>query len=151
MSTRMAADISIGGKIAATLMPELCRAICEQGVALEWGAAPFQPSDARELLTERQELEPGGAMVLRLYDEQAHWGEFDELEAFLQEHDIPYTRRTDGDCQYDPAVIEFRPGAAPLLLAANKDGEPVVAVSLLGELVDRLNSTASADSHAAMF
>ncbi len=56
-------------------------------------------------------------------DVEAAWGEFDDLEAFLQKHGIPYTRRREGKCEYEPLVVEYRPGMKePLVLKADNSG-----------------------------
>ena len=148
MSDHMAAEIRIGGKIAASLVLDLCQAISEQGVKLEWGAAQFQPASEAELLEHRRELD--GALLLWLYDDQARWGEFAELEAFLREHDIPFTRQCDGAYEYDPEVVEFRPGSDPVTILTNKSGEPVVPVSTITNLTNALNAVATAASRSAM-
>ena len=49
MSDRMSAEIWIGGKVAASLVPALCRAITHERVSLEWGDASFCPTSAEEL------------------------------------------------------------------------------------------------------
>ena len=43
MAERMAAEITIGGTIPSSLVPELCRTIIEEGVSHAWGDAPFCP------------------------------------------------------------------------------------------------------------
>lgn len=129
MSERMAAEISIGGKIPAQLVDELCGAIDAAGVALEWGDGFFSPKTSQDLLKARTERD--GALVLWLCDEQASWGRFDGLEGFLREHGIPFTRRNDGGAVYDGALVEYRPDSDTICLPTNSDGEPVIAVSLL--------------------
>ncbi len=92
MSERMAAQIWIGGKVPAQLVPELCGEIDAEGVALDWGGARFAPKTEAELLKARVDYD--GAAVLYLCDEQASWGRFDSLEGLLQEHGIPFTRES---------------------------------------------------------
>ena len=129
MSERMAAQIWIGGKLSAQLVPELCGEIDAEGVALDWGGARFAPKTEAELLKARVDCE--GAAVLYLCDEQASWGRFDSLEGFLQEHDIPFTRRDDGGAAYNGEIVEFRAGQDPICIPTDADGEPVVDASVL--------------------
>ena len=129
MSERMAAEIWIGGKVPAHLVPGLCGEIDAEGVSLEWGDARFCPKTAEDLLTARMERD--GALVLWLCDDQAAWGRFDGLEGFLQKHGIPFTRRDDGGAAYNGEVAEFRAGQDPLCIPIDADGEPVVDASVL--------------------
>ena len=90
MAERMAAEITIGGTIPASLVPQLCRTITEEGVSHAWGDAPFCPQSAADLL---KILSDG---LLWLCDDQASWGQFDALERLLQEHNVPFDRKSGG-------------------------------------------------------
>jgi hypothetical protein len=125
MSEQMAAEIWIGGKIAASLVPGLCAAIAKEYVSLEWGDSHFRPSTADELLAACRENEQD-VRLLWLCDDQARWGEFEDLEQFLREHDIAFTRRSDGRYEYEPAIAEYRPNEGVFVLAANNSGEVVI-------------------------
>ena len=129
MSERMAAEIWIGGKVSAHVVPGLCREIDAEGVSLDWGGARFSAKTAEELLQAR--VDHDGAAVLYLCDEQASWGRFDGLEAFLQEHGIPFTRRADGGAAYNGEIVEHRPGRDVVCIPIDADGEPVVDASVL--------------------
>jgi hypothetical protein len=132
MSEHMGAEIALGGEIPIALVSELCQAIRAQGVALEWGEPFFEPHTAEDLLGACTE-EPGGARVLRLRDDEALWGEFQALECFLREHEIAYSRQSDGRYEFEPERVEFRPGEPLWLQVTNTSGEPVIAVSCLAE------------------
>ena len=123
MSEWIAAEIWIGGKIPAALVPELCRLIGEE-TALECGEAAFEPTAARELMKARRNEH--GTLLLHLVDDQARWGQFEALEQFLEQHGVPFRRRTEGKYQYDPELIEFRPGLGPLQFMTDHSGRPVV-------------------------
>ena len=84
MAERMAAQIWIGGRLSANQVDELCGAIATEGVSLDWGDRRFCPSTPQDLLQAR--VEHHDSRVLWLCDGQASWGEFDDLESFLQEH-----------------------------------------------------------------
>jgi hypothetical protein len=148
MADCMAAEIWIGGPVPASLVPELCAAISEQSVALEWGEPIFEPGSGDDLMAVRRERD--GTLLLWLCDNEARWGEFDSLELFLREHNIPFTRKSDGGYEYDPEMIEFRPGREAEQVLTDKWGELVVAVSLLNELKAGLDAIESAPTRTEM-
>ena len=143
MSDRMAARIFIGGKIPEILVEPLCDQI--RGVAsLEYGCEPFEPRAAEDLMGALED-QGDGVRLLVLYNEEASWGEFQELEEFLREHEIAYTRHSDGKYEYDPCIVEYRPGRDLVELAANKSLEPVVLVSDAQKILGQLDEAAKHD------
>jgi hypothetical protein len=121
--------ISIGGKIAAKLVPKLCRAIADEGMALDWGDASFGPTTADDLLAACEEIE--GTQLLWLCDEEASYGRLDILENFLVRHRIPFDLQSDGKYEYSPALISYRPGEPPVTIITGPDGDPIVSASQL--------------------
>ncbi len=136
MSEYMAAEIWIGGKAPAALVPELCRKIGAERVGLECGDNSFAPAGADELLAACEIVD--GVRLLHLFDDQARWGEFRDLEMFLQAHGVAYRRITDGKWDYDPELIEFRPESGVVVCATNHSGQPTVDVASLRILETRL-------------
>ena len=130
MAENMAAEIEIGGKVAAGLVPELCRIISEAGVGLDCGSYDFRPASAKDLLEARRDTDD----VLLLIDDQARWGEFPDLETFLSEHNIPYTRRTEPKYEYDGELVDFRPGGGVIVVPINAAGYPIVPASALADV-----------------
>ena len=151
ISDRMPAEIWIGGKVPLSLVPALCAAIGDQGVSQEWGDAPFRPSTAEDLGQAIRENDRG-VRLLWLCDCEAGGGVFEELEAFLQEHKIAYTRESTGRYEFDPETVDFRPGHPLAPQATNSAGEPVLLVSELAPVADLLaaaidlSESASADT-----
>jgi hypothetical protein len=137
MSDRIAAEIWIGGKVPTYLVPDLCTAIGNEGVSLEWGDAPFCPSTAEDLTAALRENNHG-VRLLWLCDHEAGGGVFEELEAFLQEHDIAFTRQSTGRYEFDPETVDFRPGRPLAPQATNAAGQPVVLASELTPVADLL-------------
>jgi hypothetical protein len=137
MSDRMAAQIWLGGKITKSVVPALCAAIGDQGISLEWGDAQFRPSTAEDLGQALRE-DDRGVRLLWLCDDQAGAGVFEELEAFLREHEIAYTRQSMGHYEFDPETVAFRPGHPLAPQATNGAGEPVVPASELASVADLL-------------
>lgn len=129
MSERMATEIWMGGTIARTLVPHLCTAITQAHVSEAWGDRRFVPHTAADLLSAIQEV--NDVQLLWLCHDAASWGEFPELEEFLQEHEIPFTRRSAGKYEFDPEVVDSRPGRKLLCRTTNAAGQSVVTVSEL--------------------
>lgn len=140
MADRIPAEIWIGGKIAATLIPGLCAAISDAGVLLAWGDAQFHPADANDL-TNALVDSADGVPLLWLCDDEASWGEFDGLEKFLEEHHVPFTRQSEGRYEYEPERVEFRPGEGKVCLATDRSGEAIVRTAELVDLEGALTKT----------
>ncbi len=136
MADRMAAEIWIGGSIPESLVEEFCGTIRDEGLGLNYGEESFKPQDAEELL--EGTLKDSG--VLRLCCEEVAWGEFQDLEFWLQSNDIPYTRKSDGKYEHNPMVVEFRPEEGLHEMVANKSLEPVATASSLEPVRDKLET-----------
>ena len=136
MADRMAAEIWIGGSIPESLVEEFCGVLRTESLSTEYGGEPFEPQDAKALL--EGAAENGG--LLRLCHDEVADGEFSDLESWLWEHDIPYTRKSDGKYEHDPVVVEFRPESGLHACTANKGLEPVVPVKPLRKVVRRLQA-----------
>lgn len=138
MADYMTAQITIGGGLPRRLVPGLCAAITKEGLSLEWGEARFCPQSAQELLEVRCEVD--GRLYLRLCDDDAAYGEFDQLEAFLFRHGIPYDRQSEGKYEYDPVVVFFRPPHDPVALLATSAGRVVTPAAPLWSLAARFSA-----------
>ncbi len=136
MADRMSAEIWIGGSISESLVDEFCGVLRDESLSPDYGEASFEPHDAEELL--EGTLKDSG--LLRLCDDEVAYGEFGDLETWLQEHDIPYTRKSDGKYEHDPVVVEFRPESGLHECTANKALQPVVPVEPLRKVVRRLQA-----------
>jgi len=127
MSDRIPAEIWIGGRITASLVPGLCAAVTDEGVSLEWGNARIRPSGTDDLADALKE-NAQGVRLLWFCDDEASCGEFDILESFLREHQIPFTRHSAGRYEYDPETVHFRPGQGVTTCPTNSAAQPVVEV-----------------------
>jgi len=128
MSKYVPGEIWIGGKIAAILVPDLCTAISQQAVALEWDDCAFAPATAEDLL-EAAGPSKRGIRLLRLCKSEARWGRFARLERFLEKHRVAYTRFSAGQQDYDHEKVEFRPNTGRGQMVSDSQGEPIVAAS----------------------
>lgn len=136
MGEHMPAEILVGGRVPTALVPELCAAITAAGASLDWGDACFKPSTAQDLLDNCTEHDK--AVVLQLCDDQASWGEFKELEAFLVERAIAFDRFSDGRYEFDPEWVSLRPGSELQVQPINSQREPQVYLKSVWDLRKRL-------------
>jgi hypothetical protein len=120
----IAAEIQIGGKVAASLVPDLCHRIAQELVALDWGDGRFAPTTKEDLLEAREDRD--GVLLLCLYDDQARWGEFAELETSLREHGIAFERLSDAKYEYGAQVVSFRPDTGLVELPTDPQQRPIV-------------------------
>ena len=146
MSESIPACISIGGKVRANLAPQLCKAIAVEGVALEWGDGHFRPKSPHELLEARREID--GTPVLWLCDDQANWGRFAALEAFLVKHGIAFNCQSDGKGEFSPDLIVFRPGFGPVRIMTSTGGEPVITAKSMEPVKTGLHAAITAGKRA---
>ena len=139
MSERLAAEIQIGSKVRRRVAEVLCSVIAAERVSLEWGDVPFEPKTVDDLLAARFD-NGDGLLTLRLYDDQASWGEFDGLEHFLHEHKIPFVRHTEGKYDYDPEVVAFHPACGLVQELTDHNRNPIVQASAVKPIADKLTA-----------
>ncbi len=140
MSERIAAEIQIGGKIRDRVAEELCGVIATEGVSLEWGESLFQPAKPDDLLAARCDT-GDGLLLLRLFDYEASWGEFNDLEEFLREHDIAFCRYTEGKYDFDPEVVAFHPTCGLVQSLTDHSRNATVQASALKPIAATLAKT----------
>jgi hypothetical protein len=143
MSEPIPTEISIGGKIRDDQVPQLCEAIAEQGVSLEWGDACFVPQTAEELVAACQEHD--GVRVLWLCDDQANYGRLDVLELFLERQKISFRHKSDAKYEHDAEIIEYRPEFGHEWYSSDNSGEPLIplaAMTSIATAVDQAANTA---------
>jgi hypothetical protein len=133
MADRMGGQIWIGGKVPRALVPELCCLINNEGVSLEWGGGNFSPGSEDDLLEACNE-----DGVLWFCDDQARWGEFEELEPFLREHKLAFTRRTEPKYEYDGELVDFRPSVVDECVTIDGSGNPMIKASELNSVKNAL-------------
>lgn len=104
MSEHMSAWIQIGGKLARSHAAQLCTAISSDRVSLDWGDTTIQPQSPEELMHTRKDER------LWMCDNEASWGEFQDIEQACRELGLAYTRCSDGARTYDAERVDWRPG-----------------------------------------
>ncbi len=122
MSTRYSAWIRIGGQVDRSKLSPLLEAIATSYGSLDWGDAPFKPTDAEELLSSRQ------GDWLWFCDMEARDGEFAEIEEACRRFDLSYTRHTEAGPDSEAELVDWRPGMdKPVIqIGSNVDGERVL-------------------------
>jgi hypothetical protein len=137
MSDYLAAQITIGGCISRALAPRLCKLICQTRLSLDWGEAPLEPASAEDLLAARRTID--GDWLLQLVDDDAPYGSFPDLEAFLIKYEIPFDRQTDSGHGYDGCLVTYRPDSGKTEWLVG-DEQPAVRVAPLWELETQLQA-----------
>src|SRR5207244_3871454 len=112
-------QIQIGGSVSRALAEGLAKAITDARVSLEWGGTDFSPEAADGLLVGVD----ADTKLLQLYDDQAKYGWFEELEAWLAEHNICFDRQSDARYEFDGQAVSFRPGLGTITSTATQDGD----------------------------
>lgn len=137
MADRLAAEIRIGGKVRRSVAKALCRVVATTGAALEWGEARFHPETIADLLAARCDS-GDGLRLLQLFDDQAAWGQFEELEEFLRKQGIAYCRYSEGKYEYDAETSAFHPTRGLLEWLTDQDRHAMVRASELTPITDTL-------------
>ena len=112
MSDRFHASLEIGGPVSKDLIPELASQI--SGADLLPHNGPLE-----------QHINDDGLLVLE--DEQAPYGEFPDLEAWLEEHDIEFDRHSSSYIDLLPEWVSFRRGQGGIVHLLDGQGDQVIS------------------------
>jgi len=112
VSDRFHASIQIGGPVSTSLIPALKARISSAGL--------ISPGDALH-----QYLDEDSLLVLE--DEQASYGEFPDLEGWLQRHRIEFDRHSSGYFNLLPEWVSFRMRQGRTLHLLNGGGDQVIS------------------------
>lgn len=114
-------EIEIGGPVPLSLVERLLGEI-GQHVDRDSIGTRFTAADPASLLAQLDE----NTGLLHLVNEQARYGQFEELEEFLRNHEIAYDRRSFGKYEFTPEEARFRPGMdEPAVRLLTHDDTPV--------------------------
>jgi len=139
MADRMAGEIWIGSKLARSLLAELPIS----DLWLDWDHNRLQSSTEADILAARD-----GDGLLHFADDEAAYGEFQELEGWLREHKIPYRRHSDGKYEFTPELVEFRPDLKGrrnrnVFITTSPERAPMVFVSDVEVITTRMAKLAA--------
>jgi len=109
------AEIRIGGPIPQIVLTELIRAIVDEAVSLDGYGGP---DVTEEVLW--QAFRQGA--IVALYADQARYGQFDSLEAFLVKHRIHFDRYSEAFCEFSAEAVFYRGGKEAIILPADQSG-----------------------------
>ena len=127
MADYMAAHIEIGGKLARCKLNELLSLI-EELSAEDDSSSPL---NQEYLQTCTDENKP-----LALYDDQARYGEFPELEQFCIANKLTFNRKSSPKYEYEGQIRFFSPDSGERNISATDAGEPYLVLSELQDYHD---------------
>jgi hypothetical protein len=129
MSDRFPAQIDIGGPVPKALRSQLIQAMAAENAILDnWDGSRA----TAELL--EQTIKDG--QILSLYNAQASYGKFHELEAFLVEQSIHFDRRSEAYREYNAEAVFYRGCEEPLVLPADQNGGIMLYSDSVSEILD---------------
>ncbi|MBL8828169.1 MAG: hypothetical protein JNM18_14410, partial [Planctomycetaceae bacterium] len=114
----------------------LCELSRQAHVEVSWDEGMFLPHSVAEL--QEACVEVDGVMVLRLCDEQARWGEFDDIETFLMQESLPFRRYSEGDYSCSPELVYSYPGLGRKSIVTNLDRQPVIIAADVEQVLGKL-------------
>ncbi len=136
MAEYIPAAIHIGGLVPCALAAGLAAIVFDAGASLECGGASFTPETVGHLAAA---VDPD-TKLLHLYDDQARWGCFEELESWLVEHGISFDRQSEANYEFDGTLVSFRPAIGKIEHTATQDGNPTVRLAELERVRELLRA-----------
>ena len=142
MSDRFPGEITVGGTVPKELCEEFCRELNLAGGEVVGFGRPARKQFFRNWRDVTDNLGDDG--LLRLSNDEAAYGMFEELEKFLVRYGIAFDRRSDAKYGYDAEDVSFRPGMKkPVVCLADQGGNPMVPLSDLKPIAKRLDRLAT--------
>jgi hypothetical protein len=138
MADRMAAEIWIGGKLPRSLLTEFPIS----DLSLDWDNTRLASFGEADILAARDD-----DGLLHFADVEAAWGQFEELEGWLREHNLPFRRQAQGKYEYTPELVEFRPDLKgkrnrDVYAITSPEGAPMVFASDVEQITTRMSKLA---------
>jgi hypothetical protein len=127
MGERYSATIEIGGKIKRALLPELVAACESDGVSSETTQAEVGEEDFVNAAKAGE--------TIQLFDHQASYGQFTDLESWCQKNGVTYQRVSSPHYDIDGETAFWKPGMAdPTEVSSTGAGYPYVTLNDLIEI-----------------
>ncbi len=140
MADYVPAWIEIGGQIPRELVPELLACIQREVLCDDFGGSKITATSADELFVLAQD-EEGNPSTLKLYDEGAHNGQFDQLESFLEQRGVAFDRHSDAGDEFSSELLRFRPGwSAPTTTLKDALGREMIPTEYVLEALQMLRA-----------
>ena len=130
MADRFPGEITLGGHIPLRLLDELAERIASEGLGINWQEAldPTAVRRAIELAAERSE-------TVRFTDDEALYGQFEELEDWLTRHGIDFDRHSDARYEHDAENVYGRGRRKPVVMSSDQSGGDLVSVESIREIL----------------
>jgi aspartate oxidase len=141
MSDRFPGDITIGGDIPRRLLDKLAEMIASEGVSIDW-------QYALDTAAVRAAIEAAAAKgeTVRFTDDEACYGQFEDLESWLTSHGIAFDRHSDARYEYDGENAYGRNRKRPVVMKSDQSSQDLVSTE---EVRKVLVSQASPDRKLA--
>jgi hypothetical protein len=131
MPESIAAEISIGGEVPRLLIPALASAISDQGVSDEWGGSCLSEDQVIEIIND-----VNANNVATFYDDQARYGQFDELEEFCMKNKVDFDRHSDAKYEYSAEISKCRKGKV-IGIGSDQDGNELIYAEDIDKILNR--------------
>jgi len=122
MSDRFPGEITIGGSIPRRLLDKLAEMIASEGVSIDWQYA----IDKAAVLAAIEAAAARGETV-RFTDDEASYGQFEDLENWLTSHGIDFDRHSDARYEYDGENAHGRGRKRPVIRNSDQSGKDLVS------------------------
>ena len=122
MSDHFPGEITIGGSIPRRLLDELAERIASEGVSIDW-------QHALDAAAVREAIEAAAAegRTVRFTDDEAVYGQFDELEQWLTSRGIDFDRHSDARYEYDGENVYGRGRRQPVAMRSDQSGRDLLS------------------------
>ena len=130
MSDHFPAEITIGGSIPRRLLDKLAGMIASEGVSIDWQYALDQAGVRAAIETAAAKGE-----TVRFTDDEACYGQFDDLENWLTSHGIDFDRHSDARYEYDGENVYGRGRKRPVIMTADQSGKDMVGADEIRKIL----------------
>jgi hypothetical protein len=141
MSDRFPGEITIGGSIPRRLLDKLAEMIASEGVSIDWQYA----IDKAAVLAAIEAAAARGETV-RFTDDEASYGQFEDLENWLTSHNIDFDRHSDARYEYDGENAYGRGRKRPVVMSSDQSNNDLVSAAEVRKI---LTTRASPDRNLA--
>jgi hypothetical protein len=121
MSDRFPGEITIGGNISRLLLDELAEKIASEGVSIDW-----QYTLDKTAVRKAIEAAAARGQTVRFTDDEACYGQFEDLEVWLTSHGIDFDRHSDARYEYDSENVYGRGRKRPVVMNSDQSGKDLV-------------------------
>ena len=141
MSDRFPGEITIGGMIHRRLLDELAGMIASEGVSIDW-----QYTIDKAAVLAAIEAAAARGETVRFTDDEACYGQFEDLENWLTSHGIDIDRHSDARYEYDGENAHGRGRKRPVVMSSDQSNNDLVSAAEVRKI---LTTRASPDRNLA--